>query len=129
MVQRGAYPKLGPHGIDAVFSWYSAAQKPALTLDHGPMPSISRPSIWPYVSLSSVFAGLAPKIQSSDVPAKFDGLPLGNATSVGDEMPCMVYEAPVLNTSPSNTSCFGVLPTPRVYPRSPVKVRRSVARY
>ena len=40
-----------------------------------------------YTDGRAVLAGLAPKIQSSDVPAKFEGLPLGKETSTGEPMP------------------------------------------
>jgi hypothetical protein len=52
-----------------------------------PASSASSPSSLPYFSLSSLLEGLAPKIQSSVVPVKDDGLPLGNATSTGDPTP------------------------------------------
>ena len=98
---------------------------PNFTPERAPCWKLHRPSSWPYFSLSLVFAGLAPKIQSSVVPAKLETLPLGKETSTGEPMPFILYVAPVLNTSPSNTACLGVSPLPSVLPILPESSNRS----
>ena len=85
----GSAAHFGPWATWCVSRLCSAPRTPNFTLCSAPCAKPQLPSIWPNFSSSLVLAGLAPKIQSSVVPAKLDGLPLGKATSTGELVPFM----------------------------------------
>src|SRR4051794_28671864 len=83
----GSVAKFGPCATCCVLRVCSAQRPPILTLVRLPWVKVHSPSALAYFSLSFVLAGLAPKIQSSLVPVKTDGLPFGKSMSTGCERP------------------------------------------
>src|SRR6266852_6012461 len=87
---KGSFEKFGPCATWCVSRVCSAQRPPNFRVLNMPRSNAHSPSACAYFSLSSVEAGLAPKIQSREVPVNTDGLPLGNATSTGEPTPCIV---------------------------------------